>query len=63
MYTTKYIIINTTKKFIINPEYILNRYCSLASNTTEKLIYIDVYEMIVAEYKCSRIKDHLIATI
>ncbi|MFR5266164.1 FUSC family protein [Clostridium sp.] len=47
----------------VDTEYILNRYCSLASNTTEKLIYIDVYEMIVAEYKCSRIKDHLIATI
>lgn len=47
----------------LDTENILNRYCNLAHNTTEKLIYIDVYEMIVAKYKCARIKDHLMATI
>lgn len=47
----------------LDTEEILNRYCHLVSNTAEKLIYIDIYEMVVARHKCTKIKKELMATI
>ena len=43
-----------------NLDYILDKYTSSIKKISEKLIYIDVYEMILSKKACEKLKDELI---